>query len=105
MRRVARAAFEACIGLDWGEDAIVHEIARQILRSLRPKLADGATLRFVDHAEMLARWCCQTNLPAVPLAMVTSRYEQPVPIFQQFAGGHSSGRDDVREISAVAAQR
>src|SRR3984885_10547548 len=42
---------------------------------------------------------------AVPLAMLDSSYEQPVPIFQQLAGGHLSGRDDVRAIPAVAAQR
>src|ERR1700684_2613573 len=43
--------------------------------------------------------------PAVRLAVIASDHEQPVPIFQQLAGGHPSGRDDVREISAVAAQR
>jgi beta-alanine--pyruvate transaminase len=43
--------------------------------------------------------------PAVRLAVVASHHEQPVPIFQQLAGGHTSSRDDVREISAVAAQR
>ena len=42
---------------------------------------------------------------AVPLAVVASCHEQPVPIFQQLAGGHSSGGDDVREIPAVAPQR
>ena len=39
------------------------------------------------------------------LAVVASGHGQPVPIFQQLARGHSSGRDDVREIPAVAAQR
>src|SRR5271169_679290 len=39
------------------------------------------------------------------LDMVASGYERPVPIFQQLAGGHPSGRDDVREVPAVAAQR
>ena len=38
-------------------------------------------------------------------AVVASVHEQPVPIFQQLAGGHPSCRDDVREIPAVAAQR
>src|SRR5271155_1629499 len=42
---------------------------------------------------------------AVPLAMLGSSYEQPVPIFQQLSGGHPSGGDDVREIPIVAAQR
>ena len=37
--------------------------------------------------------------------MVASVHEQLVPIFQQLARSHPSGRDDVREISAVAAQR
>jgi hypothetical protein len=34
--------------------------------------------------------------PAVRLAVVASDREQSVPIFQQLAGGHPSGRDDVR---------
>src|SRR5277367_5298624 len=42
---------------------------------------------------------------AVPWAMLGSSYEEPVPIFQQLAGGHPSGGDDVREIPAVVAQR
>jgi putative transposase len=42
---------------------------------------------------------------AMPLTVVGLGYEQPVPIFQQLAGGHPSCRDDVREIPAVAAQR
>ena len=37
--------------------------------------------------------------------MLASRHEQPVPIFQQLARGHPSGRDDVREIPIVAGQR
>jgi hypothetical protein len=36
--------------------------------------------------------------------VVASNHEQPIPIFQQFARGHPPGRDDVREISAVAAR-
>jgi hypothetical protein len=43
--------------------------------------------------------------PAVRLAVVASDHEQSVPIFQQLAGGHPSGRDDVREIPAVASKR
>ncbi len=39
------------------------------------------------------------------LAVVASSHEQPVPIFHQPAGGHPSGRDDVREMPAVAVQR
>jgi hypothetical protein len=42
---------------------------------------------------------------AASLAVVRSGHEQPVPIFQQLAGGHPSGRDDVCAISALAAQR
>jgi len=45
---------------------------------------------------------CQSTSRAVP-AVLASAHEQSVPIFQQFAGGHPSGRDDVRAISAVAA--
>src|SRR5208282_2363712 len=43
--------------------------------------------------------------PGRYFAVVTSGHGQPVPIFQQLAGGDSSGCDDVREIPAVAAQR
>ena len=46
---------------------------------------------------------CQNKFSAVP-AVLALAHEQPVPIFQQLARGHPSGRDDVREISAVAAQ-
>src|SRR5208283_1479970 len=42
---------------------------------------------------------------AAPLTVVGLGHEQSVPIFQQLAGGHPSGRDDVREIPAVATQR
>ncbi len=42
---------------------------------------------------------------AAPLHVVSSGHEQPVPIFQQLAGGHPPGCHDVREIPAVAAQR
>jgi class 3 adenylate cyclase len=42
---------------------------------------------------------------AARLAVVASDHEQSVPIFQQLAGGHPSGGDDVREIPALAAQR
>jgi hypothetical protein len=38
-------------------------------------------------------------------AVLASRHEQPVPVFQQLARGHPPGRDDVREIPAVAPQR
>jgi hypothetical protein len=41
----------------------------------------------------------------VRLAVVASDHEQSVPIFQQLAGGHPSGRDDVGEIPAVASKR
>ena len=40
-----------------------------------------------------------------PRVVVASQDEQPVQIFQQFTGGHPPGRDDVRAIPAVAAQR
>jgi acyl-CoA reductase-like NAD-dependent aldehyde dehydrogenase len=36
--------------------------------------------------------------------MLASRHKQPVPIFQQLARGHPSGRDDVRAVPAVVAQ-
>jgi len=37
-------------------------------------------------------------------AVVAWGHEQPVPVFQQLARSDPSGRDDVREIPAVAAQ-
>jgi putative transposase len=47
----------------------------------------------------------RTGVPAVsdqtlagPLRVVGMDHEQPVPIFQQLAGGHPPGCDDVREI-------
>src|SRR5580692_10429598 len=41
----------------------------------------------------------RANSRAVP-AVLASAHEQSVPIFQQLAGGHPSGRDDVRQIPA-----
>jgi hypothetical protein len=38
-------------------------------------------------------------------AVLVLGHEQPVPILQQLARSHPSGRDDVRQIPAVAAQR
>ena len=38
------------------------------------------------------------------LAVVASGHERPVPIFQQLARSDPSGRDDVREVPAIAAQ-
>src|SRR5271169_6960755 len=40
-----------------------------------------------------------------PLGVVAQGHEQSVPIFQQLARSDPFGRDDVREIPAVAAQR
>jgi hypothetical protein len=52
-------------------------------------------------------WALSDKEPAVRLrlAVVASDHEQSVPIFQQLAEGHPSGRDDVRKISAVASKR
>ena len=46
----------------------------------------------------------RANSRAVPVVLA-SAHEQSVPIFQQLAGGHPSGRDDVRQISVVASKR
>ena len=46
----------------------------------------------------------RANSRAVP-AVLASAHEQSVPIFQQLVRGHPPGRDDVRAIPAVAAQR
>jgi ubiquinone/menaquinone biosynthesis C-methylase UbiE len=40
-----------------------------------------------------------------PRVVVALRDEEPIQIFQQLAGGHPSGRDDVRAVPVVAAQR
>ena len=48
--------------------------------------------------------CVRANSRTAPDVLV-SAHGQSVPIFQQLAGGHPSGRDDVRAIPAVAAQR
>ena len=53
--------------------------------------------------QAILRWC-QGKFSAVP-AVLVSAHEQSVPIFQQLARGYPSGRDDVRAIPAVAAQR
>jgi hypothetical protein len=50
-------------------------------------------------------WQCQTKCARMPKVVVASCHEQPVPIFQQFAGGYPSSCDDVREIPVVTAQR
>ena len=47
---------------------------------------------------------CQTKRSRC-LAMLESGHEQPVPIFQQLARSDPSGRNDVRAVPAVAAQR
>jgi hypothetical protein len=43
------------------------------------------------------------NSRVVP-AVLASAHEESVPIFQQLAGGHPSGRDDVRQISVIASK-
>jgi hypothetical protein len=48
---------------------------------------------------------CQTKQRAKFLALIVLGHEQPILIFQQFTRGHSSDRDDVREVPAVVAQR
>ena len=54
--------------------------------------------RFHVRPDRLAGWC-QGKFSAVP-AVLASAHEQSVPIFQQLARGHPSGRDDVRAIPA-----
>jgi hypothetical protein len=57
----------------------------------------------LEGREVIAGWC-QGKFSAVP-AVLASAHEQSVPIFQQLARGNPSGRDDVRAIPTVAAQR
>ena len=42
------------------------------------------------------------QFPEPSLAVVASGHERPVPLFQQFPGSDPAGRDDVREVPAVA---
>src|SRR5271163_1544458 len=51
------------------------------------------------------QWAVSDKKRTSPRVVVALRDEEPIQIFQQFAGGHPSGRDDVREIPSVAAQR
>ena len=61
-------------------------------RTIEPKAHAPAA-----RAERLRRKLALSDKePAVRLAVVASDHEQSVPIFQQLAGGHPSGRDDVR---------
>jgi adenylate cyclase len=48
---------------------------------------------------------CQSKFGSLPPTGLAWADEQPIPIFQQLARGDPSGRDDVCEISAVAAER
>jgi hypothetical protein len=60
--------------------------------------------RFQDLALMVDFGLCQTKGSRC-LAMLEPGNEQPVPIFQQLARSEPSGRNDVRAVPAVAAQR
>jgi hypothetical protein len=65
-------------------------------------LADAPVAREQDRAFPIAVLSGQTL--AASLGVVGSSHAQPVSLFQQLAGGHPSGRADVREIPAIAAQ-
>ena len=61
--------------------------------------------------KMLAKRWCQGKFSAVP-PVLASAHEQSVPIFQQLARGHPSGRDDdvryplsLRNVEDLLAER
>jgi DDE domain len=59
----------------------------------------------IAHPVSGSGWTVPDQMRAAAAVVVASDHEQPVSIFQQLARGHLSGGDDVREISALAAQR
>jgi phospholipase/lecithinase/hemolysin len=89
-------------GLTWVED-----LSNMLgLGTLRPSLAGGNDFAFggAETGPTAIEGVVRANSQAVP-AVLASAHEQSFPIFQQLAGGHPSGRDDVRALPAVAAQR
>jgi hypothetical protein len=70
----------------------------------RQRLADSLANQ-IDEALHARRRRCQTKFLAASLAVVASGHEEPVPLFQQLPRSDSPGRDDVRAVPAVAAQR
>ena len=55
--------------------------------------------------DSVVQWALSDQFFGSSLAVVASGHEQPVPIFQQLARSDPPGRDDVREVPAVSAQR
>src|SRR5208282_4334740 len=80
--------------------------ARNALQPARPTGSGG---RRLDRsiADEIGRSAAAARRELAPnsLAVVASGHEQPISIFQQLARGDSSGRNDAREVPAVAAQR
>src|SRR5208282_303107 len=66
---------------------------------------DETTIRVMQDGLKTIKAALSEQFSGPSLAVVASGHERPVPIFQQLAISDPSGRDDVREIPAVAAQR
>jgi TolB-like protein len=71
---------------------------------LRAERFDKPYADLLDTQDEVSARLCQTKRSRC-LAMLESGHEQPVPIFQQLARSDPSGRNDVRAVPAVAAQR
>ena len=84
---------------------ISYETVRFWWNRFGPMFVAEIRKKRVAHMRGYTQWGgVRANSRAVP-AVLASAHEQSVPIFQQLARGHPSGRDDVRAIPAVAAQR
>jgi len=101
--RLGNAAKNTLIG------AAAAEMARQCRADLRAKRLVGQRqplpagtlgLRGRDDAVVIAGEAMSDQVLTVPPTVVGLGHEQPVPIFQQLAGDHPPGRDDVRAIPA-----
>ena len=119
----ARAAYDSAAGLQQGSETgnndnattigkiIGHcadKFARgeldELIAGLQNLAMQGAEDAQPDDGESLLR-ALSDQFFGPTLAVIASGHEQPISILQQLARGDPSGRDDVREISAVAAQR
>jgi hypothetical protein len=74
--------------------------AKRLVGQRQPLPAGTLGLRGRDDAVVIAGEAMSDQVLTVPPTVVGLGHEQPVPIFQQLAGDHPPGRDDVRAIPA-----